>query len=41
MFCREVNVDKNQYKAATREPYSFLYIDKPKKRVLKNFDEDI
>ena len=41
MFCREVNVDKNQYEAATREPYSFLYIDKPKKRVLKNFDEDI
>ena len=41
MVCREVNVDKNQYEAATREPYSFLYIDKPKKRVLKNFDEDI
>ena len=41
MFCREVNVDKNQYEAATREPYSFLYIDKPKKRVLKNFDEDL
>ena len=41
MFCREVNVDKDQYKAATREPYSFLYIDKPKKKVLKNLNEDI
>ena len=41
MFCREVNVDKNQYEAAIKEPYSFLYIDKPMKRVLKNFDEDL
>ena len=41
MICRENNVDKKQYEAATKEPYSFLYIDKPKKRVLKTFDENI
>ena len=27
----ESGVDKTQYRAATKEPYSFLYIDKPKK----------
>ena len=41
MICRENNVDKKQYEVATKEPYSFLYIDKPKKRVLKNFHENI
>ena len=33
----ELGVDKEDYKAATREPYSFLYVDKPKKRTAKNF----
>ena len=33
----EMGVDKVLYKAATREPFSFLYVDKPKKRVAKNF----
>ena len=33
----ELGVDKEVYKAATREPYSFLYVDKPKKRIAKNF----
>ena len=37
----ELGVDKKVYKAATREPYKFLYVDKPKKRVAKNFDEVI
>ncbi|CAH3120763.1 unnamed protein product [Porites lobata] len=33
----ELGVDKEAYKAATRKPFSFLYIDKPKKRIAKNF----
>ena len=33
----ELGVDKEDYKAATREKYSFLYVDKPKKRIAKNF----
>ena len=33
----ELGVDKEMYKAATKEPYSFLYVDKPKKRIAKNF----
>ena len=33
----ELGVDKEDYKAATREPFSFLFVDKPKKRIAKNF----
>ena len=33
----ELGVDKEDYKAATRKKYSFLYVDKPKKRIAKNF----
>lgn len=33
----EMGVDKNVYRSATREPFSFLYVDKPKKRIAKNF----
>ena len=33
----ELGVDTTHYRSATREPYSFLYIDKPKKRIAKNF----
>ena len=33
----ELGVDKEKYKEATRKPYTFLYVDKPKKRVAKNF----
>ena len=33
----EMGVDKEVYKAATREPFSFLFVDKPKKRIAKNF----
>ena len=33
----ELGVDKEKYKAATREPYDFLYVDKPNKRIAKNF----
>ena len=33
----ELGVDKETYKEATKKPYSFLYIDKAKKRIAKNF----
>ena len=33
----ELGVDKKHYKAATRDPYSFLFVDKPKKVIAKNF----
>ena len=31
----ELGVDEKHYKAATREPYSFLFVDKPMKRIAK------
>ena len=31
----ELGVDKKHYRAATREPYTFLYIDKPKSALQK------
>ena len=37
MISRELNVTKKQYENATNKPYSFLYVDKPKKIVKKNF----
>ena len=33
----ELGVNKEDYKSATRKPYSFLYVDKPRKRIAKNF----
>ena len=36
MISRELEVDKKKYKLATKKPYSFLYVDKPKKRIAKN-----
>ena len=33
----ELGVDKDVYKAVTREPYSFLYVNKPNKTISKNF----
>ena len=33
----ELGVDKDIYRAATQKPYSFLYVDKPKKRIARNF----
>ena len=41
MICGEQNVDVNKYKNAVNERYSFLYLDKPRKFVKKNFDEKI
>ena len=37
LISRELNVTKDQYERATREPYSFMYVDKPKKLVKRNF----
>ena len=33
----ELGVDKDVYKSATKKQYSFLYVDKPKKRIARNF----
>ena len=37
LISRELCVDKNQYMKATDKPYSFLYVDKPKKLIRRNF----
>ena len=37
LISRELSVDKEQYDKATKKPYSFLYVDKPKKLIKKNF----
>ena len=37
MISRELNVTKDQYVKATKQPYSFLYVDKPMKTVKRNF----
>ena len=41
MISSELGVDKEKFKKATKEPYSFLYVDKPRKKVkeisLENF----
>ena len=39
--CREVNVPKKRFESVTSEPYSFAYIDKTKKTMRKNFNENI
>ena len=41
LICRELGINKNDYIKATSEPYSFLYIDKPRKKMAKNFNEKI
>ena len=37
MISRELNVTKDQYIKATKQPYSFLYVDKQMKTVKRNF----
>ena len=37
LISRELGVDKEQYINATNKPYSFLYVDKPKKLIRRNF----
>ena len=39
MICRELNINKSDYQKATKDPYSFLYVDKVKKNVEKNFEK--
>ena len=41
MISSELGVDKEKYKKATRKPFSFLYIDKPMKRVKRNFTGEL
>ena len=41
MICKELGVNKSDYITATKDPYSFLYIDKPRKFKSKNFDEPL
>ena len=37
LISRELGIDKEQYIKATKKPYSFLYVDKPKKLIRRNF----
>ena len=41
LLCRENNFDKKLYEKATNDPYSLLYIDKPRKFTAKNFNEKL
>ena len=41
MISSELGVDKEKFKKATKKTYSFLYVDKPKKKIKKNFYGDI
>ena len=34
---KQLDIKPEHYESATREPYSFLYVGKPKKRCAKNF----
>ena len=40
-ICQELKIKKDDYREATKEPYTFLYVDKPRKFIAKNFDEII
>ena len=37
MISSELGVDKEQFKKATKKRYDFLYVDKPRKKVKRNF----
>lgn len=41
LICRENNIPKELYEKATEEPYSFMYIDKPRKFITTNFNEQL
>ena len=41
LISRELGVNKEDYIKATQKPYSFLYVDKPRKQVKRNFYGDI
>ena len=38
LICRKNNTPKEAYEKATKDPYSFIYIDKPRKFATKNFN---
>ena len=37
----DLGVDKETYKTATKKPFSFLYVDKPRKLIAKNFTDPL
>ena len=37
MISSELGVDKEKFKKATKKPFSFLYVDKPRTKVKRNF----
>ena len=41
MISSELGVDKEKFKKATKEKYSFLYVDEPMKKIKRNFNGDI
>lgn len=41
MICNEHSVPIGKYKKATPGDYSFLYIDRPRKIIAKNLNEQI
>ena len=41
LISRELGVDKGKFKKATKKQFSFLYIDKPRKKEKRNFTEEI
>ena len=41
MISSELGVDKEQFKKATKKPFSCLYVDKPRKRVKRNFTGEL
>ena len=41
LICCENSIPKESYEKATKEPFSFVYIDKPRKFTTKNFNEKI
>ena len=41
MISSELGVEPEKFKKATKMPYSFLYVDKPRKKVKRNFYEKL
>ena len=41
MISSELGVGKEKFKKATKKPFSFLYVDKPRKRVKRNFTGEL
>ena len=41
MISSELGFDKEKFKKATKKPFSFLYVDKPRKRVKRNFTGEL